>query len=594
MKKALLFFLLLVTLSGARAQTFNPALATMLQDTLNTYVAMISNIKGMSAAVYVPGQGTWSGVAGVSYTGQPLTTDMRFGIASNTKLFVATSMMVLVEDGSITLNDPVSMWLPTYPNVNPNITIRQLLNHTSGVSDPIFVSPLMDTIMANPTRVFTPQDVLSYLQAPQFAPGAGYYYSNVNYILCGMIAESATGFHISQIIRDRILTPLNMDSTFYDVEEPSIGTIAHRWWNNVDFNDTSRVGLNTAGGCAGAMFSTAAEMVHWYHRLFEGAIISQSSIDEITTFFDTQSPVSDYGMGLQRETTSGRTYWGHGGATWGYRSKMIYDSCTTVSVAGLSNSFPSGQDAVTFLLYRCVMNHIPGGCGSPINGNTTVCQNTNGVTYSVAAIPGATSYQWELPNGATGISITNSITINYGAAAVSGWLTVRGVNLYGPGGFSQVWITVNPTPPTPTISQNGNQLSSSAPIGNQWYDSNGMLVNDTNVIYNVTVTDDYYTIVTLNGCSSDTSNMIHAIPTGIESHATLTTDLFPNPASNEVTVMTAGEFNVEVYDVSGRLIVSKSNNRNSCVLDVSEWDAGVYTVKVIRGSESSVLKLVKE
>src|SRR6185436_5648051 len=186
----------------AKTQSFNPQLASMLQDTLNYYVSIITNIKGMSASVYVPGQGTWQGTAGLSYSGHPITAGMEFGIASNTKLFVAAAMLILAENNIISLNDSLAKWLPTYPNINPNITIRQLLNHTAGVSDPIFISPLVDTIMKNPTRIFTPNEVLSYLGAPYFSAGTNWGYSNVNYILAGMIAEVATGYHISKLIRD--------------------------------------------------------------------------------------------------------------------------------------------------------------------------------------------------------------------------------------------------------------------------------------------------------------------------------------------------------------------------------------------------------
>ena len=208
----------MLTTRQAKSQPFNPQLASMLQDSLNYYVSAITNIKGMSASVYLPGQGTWQGTAGVSYSGNPITPNMGFGIASNTKLFVATAMLILSENNIINLNDSLHEWLPSYPNINPNITIRQLLNHTSGVQDPIFLSPWKDTINNNSTRVFTPAEVLGWVGAPLFAPGTSWGYSNVNYILAGMVAQSASGFHISEIIRDSILTPLNLNSTFYDVE----------------------------------------------------------------------------------------------------------------------------------------------------------------------------------------------------------------------------------------------------------------------------------------------------------------------------------------------------------------------------------------
>lgn len=449
------------------SQIFNPLLANMLQDTLDTYVAQIGNIKGMEASVYIPEQGIWTGIAGDSYTGQPITSDMRMGIASNTKLFVATTLLLLEEENVLSLNDPLSQWLPAYDNINPNITIEQLLRHTSGISDPIFVSPWMDTIMANPTRVFTPEEVVGWVAAPMFAPGTSWGYSNINYILAGMVAQSATGEHISQHIRNHILVPLNMDSTFYDVQEPENGVLAHRWWNGVDYNDTSRVGLNTAGGCAGSLFSTSCEMVQWYNALFSGQLLSQASFNKMTTFVSTNAPTYQYGLGLARETTQGKTYWGHGGSTWGYRSKMIQDTCSGVSVCGLTNSYPSGMDAVTFLLYRVVKNHIP-GCANSLNGLNAVCAGTNDVIYSVPPILNASSYIWVLPSGAVGSSNTNSISVDFEPGATSGNITVRGVNDYGTGGFAQLYVSVQAMP-MPTIAQNGTIASSAIVCANQTY-----------------------------------------------------------------------------------------------------------------------------
>lgn len=467
MKRVFICLFAFCLISNIRAQSFNPLMATMLQDTLSSYFLQVGNIKGMSAAVYIPGQGIWTGVMGNSYDGQPITQDMLMGIASNTKLFVATVILMLAEENVLSLDDQLSDWIPEYANINPNITIRQLLNHTSGVPDPFSVSPWMDTINANPTRVFTPNEVLGWLGPPLFAAGTSWGYSNTNYVLADMVVTSATGFPVYHHIRNRILTPLNMDSTFYDVQEPETGTLAHRWWNLIDYNDTSRVGLNTAAGCAGAVFSTASEMVQWYNALFSGQLIYEESFDQMSTFVSTGNPTYEYGLGLARQTVQEKTFWGHGGSTWGYRSKMIQDTCLGVTVCGLTNSFPSGVEAVTFLLYRAVINHIP-GCSSAISGLNMVCTGTNGVIYSVPPIPNATSYSWTLPLGATGTSTTNTITVNFGAGAVSGNIIVRGVNDYGTGGFAQLPITVNPTP-VPVIAQNGVVGSSANVCANQLY-----------------------------------------------------------------------------------------------------------------------------
>ncbi|MDZ4822009.1 MAG: serine hydrolase [Flavobacteriales bacterium] len=447
MKKQIAIVLCVVAINGTKAQMFNPLLADMLQDTLDTYVASIPNIKGMSASVLLPGQGIWQGTVGVSFAGQPITPDMEFGIASNTKLFVAAAILLLDENNTISLDDSLHTWLPTHTNVNPNITIRQLLNHTSGVSDPIFIAPLVNEIMANPTQVFTPDEVLSYLGAPLFAAGTGWGYSNVNYILAGMVAQSATGFHISEIIRDSILTPLALNNTFYDVEEPEVGTIAHRWFNTIDYSDTSRVGLNTAGGCAGALFSTSADMVNWYHALMNGQILDAQSFAELTDFIDTPATY-DYGLGLESRIWYNHPTWGHGGSTWGYKSKMLYDPCMNAVVCGLTNSWPAGSDAVVLKLFSVLVNHLP-QCGAIISGPENVAQGDNAIIYTVTEIPNATSYVWTLPEGASGTSSTNSISVDYSTSAVSGDIEVVGINEYGNGAPSTLAITVNELPPAP-------------------------------------------------------------------------------------------------------------------------------------------------
>ncbi|MFZ9388391.1 MAG: serine hydrolase [Chitinophagaceae bacterium] len=596
MKKTAIFIVLFSLNAEIKAQSFNSAMAAMLQDTLNTYVSQIPNIKGFSASVYIPGQGMWTGTTGFSKNGQPITPDMRMGIASNSKLFVSAVMLKLAEKNIITLNDSLKKWLPAYPNVNPNITIRQLLNHSSGISDPIFISPWMDTINAHPTRVFTSNEVLSWLGAPYFQPGTGWGYSNVNYILAGMIAKNATGYSISRLIRDSILSPLNMDSSFYDVEEPENGTIAHRWWNSIDYHDTSRVGLNTAGGCAGALFSTASEMAQWYTALFNGRILNATSMNQLIQFIQTGSATYQYGLGISRETTQNYVYWGHGGSTWGYRSKMIYDSCLHVTVCGLTNSFPSGMDAVSFLLYRAVKNHIP-GCSGPVSGINNTCQGTNAVTYTVPLIPGASSYSWELPPGVTGSSSTNTIMVNFGPAASSGNIIVHGVNNYGPGGFSVLPVTVKPLPPTPVISQNGNTLISNAPSGNQWYDGNGPIAGAIGSSYTITGNGNYYCIVTLNGCSSAPSNSINAVVTGVTNLGDGNSwKIYPNPVSgyffNEISGTSLINATLNIYNTGGSLVKSVTINQHLKKISVSNLSGGIYLVELITGQKRLRQKLV--
>jgi len=596
MKTLFKTIVLLIVIQQANAQTFNPLLAAKLQDSLNYYVSVISNIKGMSASVYLPGQGIWTGTAGISYAGNPITPDMRFCIASNSKLFTATIMLKLQENNVIDLDDAISLYLPAYNNINPSITIRQLLNHTSGVSDPLFVSPWMDTINNNSTRVFTPAEVLGWVGAPTFNPGAGWGYSNINYILAGMIAHSVTGYPVSQLIRDSILIPLGLDSTYYDVEETSLGVRPHRWWNNIDYNDTSTVGISTAGGCAGSLFSTSSEMAQWYHALFSGQVLNQASMAELSNFVTTTSNTYDYGLGLSRETTLGRTYWGHGGSIWGYKSKMIYDTtCMGGAVCALANSFPAGMDGVTFILYRILINNLP-GCSSGITGATTVCRGQTSVSYTVPPVEHATSYNWTLPSGATGTSNTNSITIDYGTSALSGNITVKGVNSYGWGGESLLFVTVNNTPPAPVVTINGNTLHSDAAAGNQWYNQDGIINGATSQDYTVTADGDYYVIVTLLGCSSAASNIVNMNLTGMaNAPENSTVKLYPNPVGDELIIETAtpsGKHGFEIFTAEGQLVIT-GNFSNRTVVNTGNLSPGIYLVKLENDTAVEIKKMVK-
>ncbi len=433
---------------AANAQ-FNANLAAKLQQTLDTQVAAFPETKGVSASVYYPGQGVWKGASGLSHAGVPITTDMEFGLASNTKLFTAVAVMKLVDAGILNLNDPLHKWLPPFTNVDSMVTLRQLLNHTSGIND-VFTTASQAYIEANPSHVFTTAEVMSYIGTKLFNRGTSYGYSNTNYILAGMIVESATGQSIAKIIRDSLLTPLQLDSTFYDHKETVLGTIAHPWHNGTDGFTISRTALNTLGTCAGSMYSTSGEMAQWYQALFSGQVVSANSLREITTFVSS----GNYGFGVLSMQLFGRTVWSHGGSNTGYKSRMFYDPQIKATVCGLSNSNPSAIDgAITATLLKVLLDYLPAPATS-ITGTNTVCQGQKGIAYSTATIANATSYTWTLPDGSSLTSATNSITFDMPSTVTSGTMTVVGTNMYGNGIPASFTITVHPLPSvsfTPTF-----------------------------------------------------------------------------------------------------------------------------------------------
>jgi D-alanyl-D-alanine carboxypeptidase len=339
MKNLLLGLLLLPGL--VLAQSFPSSLSLKLQHQVDSF-RLANNLKGISASIHHPGMGTWKGVSGISHPGTPIRSDMVFSIASNTKLFTAVLMLKLAEKNILRLSDSLHRFLPAFNNINPDITIRQLLNHTTGLYDVTSVPGYPDSILTNPNRIFTPAELMTWAGSPLFAPGTGWNYCNTNYLLAGMIAEAATGKPYGELLRDSILSPLNMDSTFLDVYDSILFPVAQPWQAGVNNHSIPRKSLNSAAWAAGAMYSTADEMVQWYRALMDGEVLSAASFQEMTTFVGS----GNYGMGIGETQIENRTVWQHGGTIWGgYNSSMMYDTATGIVICVLLNQLPNPAKA---------------------------------------------------------------------------------------------------------------------------------------------------------------------------------------------------------------------------------------------------------
>lgn len=352
MNKRLQYFLLIFTIlfsSNMFSQTFDVNIANKLQfkiDSLkNEY-----NIKGISASVYYPNQGLWQGVSGISEGTTAITTDMEFGIASNTKLFTAVAILKLEENNILNINDSLHQWLPPLNNIDSNIQIKQLLNHTSGIFDFTTITSYADSIMTNPNKVFTPSEVIGWVEPSLFPAGTNTSYSSSNYVLAGMIVENASSQSLEHFIRDSILIPNALNNTFFPISETVVGNIAHPWQNGIDISTTPRISLLSAAWSAGAIYSTSEDMNNWYRYLFSNRILNSNSITEMTTF------PGAYGLGIGNlNLIPGRTVYGHGGDIRGYRSMMLYDVQTEAVVCVLINQNPAPAPLVAKVLLETLI-----------------------------------------------------------------------------------------------------------------------------------------------------------------------------------------------------------------------------------------------
>lgn len=316
-----------------RSPSFDPTWAGRFQTVLDS-IRIYTGLKGTSLAVLAPGQGLLTCVSGISSPGVPITTATRFGIMSNTKLFIAVTLTKLQEQGVLSLEDHLYQWLPAYPHVDSNTTIRQLLSMESGIFDFWNDSDtLWNLMLADTSRFWTPQEILATIGPPHFAPGHGNRYSNTNYLLAGMVIEAATGASWVQKLHDFILGPLTMDSTFVGAFENRNGPVAAEYVNYTPMINSPMTAEYTQVNAAGTLLSTAQEMAGWYNALFSGAVISDASLDQVIDF----EPTSWYGLGIGLTYYYDHFSYNHTGGGIGYASVVWYDKQTKATICMLMN-----------------------------------------------------------------------------------------------------------------------------------------------------------------------------------------------------------------------------------------------------------------
>jgi D-alanyl-D-alanine carboxypeptidase len=338
-------------------------LAEQLQAALDKERAS-NNLIGVSAAVIIPGQEIWRGVSGMSNpaASEKIRPEMLFNIASITKIYTAALILKLAEEDQLTLEDPLHQWLPGFENIDSTVTIRQLLNHTSGIFDYLAHPDFIPAVVADLTRFWTPEEMLSYAKEPYFSHGSGWEYSNTNYILLGMIIKKVTHSKVSTELRKRFFGPLNLNNTFLPAEEEMVGKVAHFWSDLLDGDGTlddlsslPRTAMYSVTWTSGGIFSTADELAKWAHALYGGDILSQASRDQMLAFHPNP-PDNGYGLGTERAILLGRELWGHGGGNpVGYTSQVIYSPQDKVTIAVLMNQETDNYPVATALL-RVILN----------------------------------------------------------------------------------------------------------------------------------------------------------------------------------------------------------------------------------------------
>ncbi|MFF0444822.1 serine hydrolase domain-containing protein [Streptomyces sp. NPDC004609] len=288
--------------------------------------------------------GTWNGTAGVGdlRTGRERLPQDRYRVASITKTFVATVVLQLEAEGRLDLDDTVDRVLPGVVRGNGHdgrrITVRQLLNHTSGVYNYTDDPDVQDTFFGSGFfehryDSWKPQQLVAIAMKhrPDFAPGEGWNYSNTNYILAGMIIEKVTGRSYGSEIERRVLRPLKLRSTSVPGNDHRVPRPASRAYSKLSADPNARTHdvteLNpSAAWAAGEMISDSADLHRFFSELLKGRLLPPKQMKEMTTTVspDPQRPEAGYGLGLLRLRLScGTEVWGHSGGIHGSASEAL-------------------------------------------------------------------------------------------------------------------------------------------------------------------------------------------------------------------------------------------------------------------------------
>ena len=328
--------------------------------------AVADGVPGVTVTVR-RGHGTWAATAGVGNleTGKPRSARDHYRIASITKTFVATVVLQLEAEGRLSLDDTVDTWLPGLVRGNDHdgrrVTIRQLLNHTSGIfdylEDPGFQQTYMtaDGFMKHRFDEAAPEELLAIAMKnrPYFEPGASFAYSNTNYLLAARVIEKATGNDYGDEIDRRIIAPLHLTSTSVPTSRVTLPRPGSRAYSKLARTDTgptydvTELNPRLAYG-SGQMVSSSADLTRFYSALLGGRLLPPEQLKKMKTTVGSSRETSRYGLGLvDRKLTCGVHVWGHDGGISGSNSDAVTSENGRHSLAVNFNGDWSGStDAV--------------------------------------------------------------------------------------------------------------------------------------------------------------------------------------------------------------------------------------------------------
>jgi len=322
--------------------------AASLQSVLDADVNRFG-VPGIQVAIQDADGGTWYGVSGTIDPQRhiPMQQDHILRIGSATKTFTTVVILQLVEEGRLGVDDKLANWFPDFPNARI-ITVRDLLSHRSGIYE-ILENPAVIFSLFLPKKIWQPQELVDIAAQEKPHELDKYYYSNTNYILLGLIAEQITGQEVAMLYRQRIFEPLGLQNTWFVPYETTPTNLISGYDRDLiplpglyELKPNS-ISVATAAFTSGAIVSTAEDLLKFYTGLFSGRLLSNASLEAMTTFYGASDPgtpqLTGYGLGLFRLEINGEIVYASLGEFIGFMTMAAYSPSehdTVVIIGNLS------------------------------------------------------------------------------------------------------------------------------------------------------------------------------------------------------------------------------------------------------------------
>jgi D-alanyl-D-alanine carboxypeptidase len=355
--RPLKYILILALLNCSLISAAQTTLTQKLQAKLDS-ACKVGKVPGLSVAIAYPDNTVIALASGVadSAKNQPLTPSARMMQGSVGKTYASAVAMQLIKEGKFSLDDKVSKYLGHYawysrlPNAT-DITIKQLMQHTSGIMRYEFKDTFTKDLTAQPKKVWKPEELLAYVldeKAP-FKAGEGWDYSDTNYIILAMIMEQVTGKSYYAMVADRLLKPYGLTNTLPSNKIKLPGLVQGYAGNDNPFGGRSQV--IAANGefiinpqfewTGGGIYSTTSDLAKWGELLYRGKVLDTATLRLMETGVPARmlGATTSYGLGvIIKKSPIHGTLYGHSGFFPGYMTELYYFPKYDVTIAVQTNS----------------------------------------------------------------------------------------------------------------------------------------------------------------------------------------------------------------------------------------------------------------